>query len=66
MKKIEVRVIMSSMVINKEFNKEKEAKKFIYEEVKKYNDITRIEIQNYIYNDSGLLTQSNIKYFYEW
>jgi hypothetical protein len=66
MKKIEVRVIMSSMVISKEFNKEKEAKKFIYEEVKKYNNITRIEIQNYIYNDCGLLTKSNIKYFYEW
>lgn len=66
METIGVRVILPSRIIYKEFNKEKEAKKFISEEVKKYNDITRIEIQNYIYNDSGLLTQSNIKYFYEW
>lgn len=66
MQKIEVRIIASNIVISKEFNKEKEAKNFIFEEVKKYNDITRIEIQYYIYNDCGLLTESNIKYFYEW
>lgn len=66
MKKLEVRIIVASMAISKEFNKEKEAKNFISEEVKKYNDITRIEIQKNTYNDCDLLVQSNIKYFYEW
>ena len=72
MEKIEVRIMIASMVISKEFKEDKcgngikEAYDFISEEVKKYNDITRIEIQKYIYNDCDLLIQSNIKYYYEW
>ena len=66
MEKIEVRIMIASMVVSKEFNEEKEAYDFVSEEVKKYNDINRIEIQKDIYNDCGLLIQSNIKYYYEW
>jgi hypothetical protein len=64
MEKIEVRINIIIAIVSKEFNEDKEAYAFILETIRKFKNITRIEIQRDTYNKNGLLIQSNIKYYY--
>lgn len=48
------------------FETKKEAKQYINNEVLKYNDIDKIAIIEYKYNDRDMLIESKTNYYYEW
>ena len=48
------------------FEAKKEAKQFINNEILKYNDIDKIAIIEYKYNDRDMLIESKTNYYYEW
>lgn len=48
------------------FKTKKEAKQFINNEILKYNDIDKIAIIEYKYNDRDMLIESKTNYYYEW
>lgn len=48
------------------FKTKKEAKQFINNEILKYNDIDKIAITEYKYNDRDMLIESKTNYYYEW